>query len=297
MYPNLIDAFLLGDREPDNSIMAFGVQVLSVPSVIARLLEPTDPSERSFIEVLIDILVSFFTEQISEPGPGSRNPRRLLPPSRIIDGVDADSPAFKHKRYFHVLHDLGRLFSSPAAKRALPADPSRIDSLVAFLDLFTNMHTSTRAVGQHVEYESETWITAFNAAIQIGRLAKLCGEAFREAPTHSLHKAMRLVMTSMQSNGVDYSVANPSKSYHMVPWQGRRYRVLRFVVSKEPVSFHHPLQWLYAELAKNVRAMGDDALSEAGFESLGDFVIDREADLERREYLTLGSIEVPIQSA
>ncbi|GAA6062341.1 hypothetical protein JCM10212_006591 [Sporobolomyces blumeae] len=251
IYRHLANAYLLHDREPENSLIFFGVQVFTVPSVCVALIR-----DHHFVSTLLDILYAFFTEQTDPPRPpqGIRasptsKPRRLLAPNHAIRTVDPESPAFKQKRYFQLFSDLNHLISSPAAQRLLTSQPLALDHLerlTSFLALFTGMNPNVRAVGTHVEYESDAWVSAFNVTIQLGKLCRAYGEAFGHASTSDLEQALCLVFERLVSSD------GPPKPTHRITLnRGVAYESVEFDVSSEKVSFHHPLTWLWAEMIKS----------------------------------------------
>ena len=79
---------------------------------------------------------------------------------------------------------------------------------------------------------------------------------------------------------------------HEVAWHGRKHRIVEFDVANEPMSFHHPLAWLWAEILKDVDTLAADNLRRAGLPDLGSLYA-------QVEFLTpfMYALEQPIQSA
>ncbi|KAK4704824.1 hypothetical protein P7C70_g1383, partial [Phenoliferia sp. Uapishka_3] len=261
IYSTLAESYLLTDREPEHSIISFGVQVFTVPSVSAFLV-----SHHSFLSRLISILHSFFTEQLQT------NRRHLvLPPNPTIRRIDPESPAFKQKRYFQVFSDFNHLISSPQVRKIICGSIELISEFASFLDLFTSMNPNKRAVSTHVEYESDAWVTAFNVTIQLGKLCRTFGEAYLLASTLELAHALSALLARLPG---------PRANIHQVEFCGTSYQLIDFRVESQHVSFHHPLAWLFAEMIKNVEVMDPRVLvKEIGVNDLSTIVVGRAGPL------------------
>lgn len=129
------------------------------------------------------------------------------------------------------------------------------------------MDRHTRAAVYHVEYESDTWVSAFNVTIQLGRISRAFGEAFRFAGPGDLVRSAVEVLKRMSRAPRGVS------KFHMVHFGGVFYELVQFKVEEDPVSFHHPLGWLFAEMMKNVIALDDVKLMEIGATSLSQVVL------------------------
>ncbi|GAA6011286.1 hypothetical protein JCM11491_006784 [Sporobolomyces phaffii] len=283
IYPHLCNSYLLTDREPEHSLIFLSVQIFTVPSICLTLVSPP----YNFLTTVLDILFAFFTEQTDPPRPpplpspledslsaaaaaaaaARPKPRRLvLPPNPHVRSVDPESGAsFKQKRYFQLFSDLGHLVSSRGVQDFVVATPNVLDHVVAFLALFEGMNPVVRAVGTHVEYESDSWVSAFNVTIQLGKLCRAFGDAFRVAAGPDpapLAGALQTVLAKMHDTD-----DGSSRNLHTVrlggAGGGREYGSVAFDVSTSKNSFHHPLAWLWAEMAKNVQRLDPERLRDA----------------------------------
>lgn len=132
------------------------------------------------------------------------------------------------------------------------------------------MNPNKRAISTHVEYESDTWVTAFNVTIQLGKVCRSFGEAYRLAKPVQLARALSSLLARM---------AGPRTNVHQVIFGGRVYQLIDFKVENSPVSFHHPLAWLFAEMVKNVEALDSAVLQAIGVGSLRDIALGRAGQL------------------
>lgn len=247
-YPVIMSRFLLTDREPDNSVTQFSVQLFSAPSVAAHLVE-----HHGFFEVILQLLYSFFTQQHTMNVSGVPEKGIALPPSPDHPPIDPDSSSFRHKRYFHVFQDLNHIISHPQVQHYIATNLDTFDVLIRFLKLFGGMNPQTRASAVHVEYETESWVTAFNLTIQLSKLAKTAGKAFQEASPGNDPVADAAYLSAIKrvaEEAIEHNLRqNPVKT-HFVHWADKDWQLVHYRVSRQPVSFHHPLQLLLAEMLK-----------------------------------------------
>ncbi|BGP50511.1 E3 ubiquitin-protein ligase ubr1 [Rhodotorula kratochvilovae] len=267
IYSSLATTYLLTDREPEHSLIFFGVQVFTVPSVAALLV-----SRHYFLSRLLKVLTSFLTGQLSPD-----RTRLVLPPNPSRRTLNLDSPLIaKQRRYFQLFSDLTHLIQCAPVQRLIASAPHLLDDMSAFAALFEGMNPLARAAGAHVEYESEQWSTAFNLTIQLARVCRAFGAAFHPLPsgeeagdagapsTLDLARALNTLLVRL---------AGPAapRATHDVVLAGRSYGPLvRYSVAREPVSYHHPLAWLWAEMAKGLAAErgSEDALGQVGVEGV-----------------------------
>ncbi|GAA5876736.1 hypothetical protein JCM16303_006269 [Sporobolomyces ruberrimus] len=277
IYPHLCNSYLLTDREPENSLIFLSVQIFTVPSICSTLVQPP----YNFLSTILDILFAFFTEQTDPPRPpplpspldesaSSRpKPRRLiLPPNPTVRWIDPESsPSFKQKRYFQLFSDLNHLISSPTVQQVIVASNeagSLLEKLVGFLSLFEGMNPVQRAVGSHVEYESDSWVSAFNVTIQLSKVAKSFGSSYRlRASGIELARGLTGLIKRM-NEGVQATIGRNKVRDVSLGGEGRKYESFEFDVAKEKLSFHHPLTWLWSEMAKNVGALDKGELEKLG---------------------------------
>lgn len=134
------------------------------------------------------------------------------------------------------------------------------------------MNPNTRQLATHVEYESDTWVTAFNVTIQLGKICRSYGEAYKLATPLQLARAISNLLSHM---------TGPRANVHNVAFGGTIYPLIDFRVASEPISFHHPLAWLFAEMCKNVGSLDPERLEASGMGvgSLSEIVLGRAGQL------------------
>ncbi|GAA5940730.1 uncharacterized protein JCM15063_006345 [Sporobolomyces koalae] len=303
VYPDLCNSYLLTDREPENSLIFLSVQIFTVPSICATLVQ----APHNFFFTMIDILYAFFTEQTDPPrapplpttSPSTaarlKSRRLILPPDTSVTAIDPEAgSSFKQKRYFQLFSDLNHLLSSQHVQRVIVNDHKYLAKLVPFLTLFEGMNPLTRAVGHHVEYESDSWVSAFNVTIQLGKLCRSFGEAYRtQANSKELAIGLQYLiswlhvqppMRQCTRHEIELGIDEARKSYPSID----------FHVADAKNSFHHPLIWLWAEMAKNVELLDRDVLAQLGAPGgLRDLIASQESLDEG--YIFLPIMEQPLR--
>ncbi|ORY96698.1 hypothetical protein BCR43DRAFT_492123 [Syncephalastrum racemosum] len=272
-YPRLAEAFLLKDREPENSIILISVQILTVPSVCSLLV-----SEYYFFGLICTALATFFlTDRISLL-------MRVRPsPARI----NCESRAFRTRRYFNAFHDLRYILHVDMLKPLLVQDPLYLRQFTDLICLFQGMNPQQCQKDTHVEYESEVWVNAFNVTLQIAKCCRCFAECFAQLPTVTAEEKIAAARTVMQAVGrVLYAIdhwgfdtedeeedlkqlvvpATRSHTYHevLLPHMDP-VQVIQYDVASQPVSFHQPLHWLLAAELESLGRLDEAHIQRAGW--------------------------------
>ncbi|KAG0348681.1 hypothetical protein BG004_004502 [Podila humilis] len=155
-YLKIARAFLVVDREPELSIILFSVQLFTVPTIAEMLAQ-----EHNFIYILCQILISFFQGPNYRGGP-----------------INCNLPPFKNRRYFHIFHDFRYILANDAVKQIVSARPSYQTQMMECLNMFQGMHPNTRHSVDHVEFETDTWVNAFNVTLQLYKCCRQFSDCF-----------------------------------------------------------------------------------------------------------------------
>ncbi|KZV80483.1 hypothetical protein EXIGLDRAFT_780904 [Exidia glandulosa HHB12029] len=282
VYHRLIDSYLLTDREAETSIKFFALQVFTVPSIAAHCVR-----QHKIITRILEMITAFFTNQIT-------NQRILYPPQHHI-GVDVESMPFKSKRFMPIFSDLRYICSSEPVQRLIVRSPSFIQQFGRVCQLFMGINANKRAVADHVEYETDAWISVFNVTLSLSRVVRVYGEAYSRATPSELAGAILavthqiLLVCTMTEPRLEQDKYD-SIQYHTVPFGGASYTIVDFSVLSGWVSFHHALHWLLAELFKHTDLLTTEKLAEIGASSLRE-VIRRQAS----EKAFLAVIDFPLR--
>ena len=114
VYHWVIDSYLLVDREAETSIKYFALQLFTVPSVAAYIVQ-----EHNIISRLLSIITSFFTNQIN-------NKRVVYPPNPRAE-IDVDTYPFKSKRFMPVFSDLRYIAHNRSVQKLIAIERSYMD--------------------------------------------------------------------------------------------------------------------------------------------------------------------------
>ncbi|KAG0145609.1 hypothetical protein CROQUDRAFT_658403 [Cronartium quercuum f. sp. fusiforme G11] len=275
IFPQLIEYNLLVDREPEHNILLFSLQIVTVPSVILVLV-----TEHGFLKMILDLLYSFFTQQFGPTTTTDGEYRHIIyPPDYEKKEIDPEGMSFRHKRYYHLFHELNLILTSSGVQQAICKDTRYISDLITFLDLFTNMNPYKRAVNVHVEFESDAWVTAFNLTIQLAKLCKFFGECYAKATDREFVDAVQVLTGYMLKRDHKFHEVPFGSSYPNSNLPGSAgavgYRCVDFKIDHEPVSFHHPLNWLLSEMMRNIYRVDLDSLDSIPVHSMADLYAER----------------------
>ena len=145
------------------------------------------------------------------------------------------------------------------------------------------VNANKRAVTNHVEFETDAWISVFNVTLSLSRVIKVYGAAFGRATTAELVSAISSVMhnilmvCTLNEDRLDRSKFPPI-AFHEVMFGDASYNIVEFDVLEGWVSFHHSLHWLLAELFKHVDLLTEERLREVGMSSIRDVVLRRASE-------------------
>jgi E3 ubiquitin-protein ligase UBR1 len=155
------------------------------------------------------------------------------------------------------------------------------DFIVGFskvCQMFMGINPNKRAVSNHVEYETDAWISVFNVTLSLSRVVKVYGEAYGKATATQLVAAITtvvhhiLMVCTMADDRLDRSKYQPI-IFHTVEFDNSQYQVIDFDVLTGWVSFHHALHWLLAELFKHVDTLSSESLQGVGMQCLREVVL------------------------
>ena len=287
-YARLAESFLLKDREPESSIILFTVQLLTVPSVADLLVNQYD-----FFGLICSSLTAFFlTDRLYLVLPSERE--------RYPARVNCESRAFRTRRYFNAFHDLRYIMNVDMIKDVLVQDPLYLRQFLDLISMFQCMNAQVCQKDTHVEYESEIWVNAFNVTLQIGKCCRQFAACFgklsysdssvRLGATRTLVYTITRILRMIDNWGAepddmrsvdDHSaskklrptpqqpgISGPGEQeYHtfQLPYVDQPIKVIKYDITSQPVSFHHPLHWLLAFVIEHTAFINDEMLVDVGF--------------------------------
>ncbi|KAF8584966.1 hypothetical protein K439DRAFT_1633097 [Ramaria rubella] len=265
VYHRIVDSFLLIDRDADTSVKYFALQLFTVPSIAAHVVR-----NHGIIPRLLGIITAFFTNQIS-------GKRVEFPPDPDML-IDVEAAPFKSKRFMPIFSDLRYICANQTVQGIITQNPEFIVGFSRVCQMFMGINPNLRAVSNHVEYETDAWISVFNVTLSLSRVVKAYGEAYSKATAAELVDAIAtvvhhiLVVCTMQNDRLDRTKYKPI-IFHTVEFDNNSYQIVDFDVLKSWISFHHALHWLLAELFKHVDTLSSESLLHIGLRDLRDVVL------------------------
>ena len=247
LYTVLAQLYLVADREPDHSIISLSVQMLTTPSITNDVVE-----KGNFLTTLIAILYTFLTtRQVGHPW------------NMTIDATLAIDPgSVTNRRLYHFFQDLRYLLGSDHVQEKLRAEPRYVLQFLDLIRLPQGICPNQRAIGDHVEYETDAWIGASLLTKEINKLCRHFAECFKwrdpeDEPIMSSVIRSVAQVAIISSTGAErfrfdqaemkaetqFKVLEPFDFDTKYTGKSVRYTVVDFVVDKEHMSFHHPLHY------------------------------------------------------
>ncbi|KAH8727941.1 hypothetical protein GQ44DRAFT_824759 [Phaeosphaeriaceae sp. PMI808] len=267
VYTALAQLYLIADREPDHSIINLSLQMLTTPSITSEVVE-----RGNFLTNLMAILYTFLTtRQVGYPS--SIDPKATLA---------FEQGAVTNRRMYHFFLDMKYLLGSEFVQERIRVEDRYLLQFLDLVKLHQGICPNVRAIGEHLEFESEAWISASLITREINKLCRHFAESFTwgrdEDPTNirrAIRAAAKVVIVSSlgaerrrfdQTELKDETMfktlevfefdAEPSTFF------GPSYKVVDYVVAKEPMSFHHALHYTLSWLIDKARSMPQSQMLE-----------------------------------
>jgi len=270
LYPALAELYLVADREPDHSIINMSLQMLTTPSITAEVVK-----RGNFLTTLMSIIYTFLTtRQVGHPY--QINPAATL----AFDGGPLTNP-LTNRRMYHFFHDMRYLLVSDYVKERLRVEPRYTLQFLDLVRLHQGICPNVRAVAEHVEYEAEAWISASLVTREMNKLSRQFSEAFR-GDDLTIQDGLRRVIaaaakyTTISSMGWERSRFKQSEmksetdfkeiggfQFDTDRWgKPNYYKVVRFCVDKQSISFHHALHYSLSWLIEAGKNMSNKQLRD-----------------------------------
>lgn len=260
LYGVLAQLYLVADREPDHSIVLLSVQLFTTPSITKEVVE-----NGNFLTALFSILYTFLTK------------RTVQHPWQVgaDDALNFEHGAVANRRMYHFFIDLKHVLGIEYVQNELR---SQERYLLQFLDLVRlpqGICPNVRAVGEHVEYESDTWIAAQVLTKEINRTCRQFAEIFDEShggELTDLYRAIRTVAKATIINSLgaermrfDQAEIKNETCFETLPQfsfepSNVSHSVVDFVVEREPISFHHALHYTLSWLIDAGKGLSNEEI-------------------------------------
>ncbi|GBF65143.1 E3 ubiquitin-protein ligase [Trichophyton mentagrophytes] len=258
LYTALAQLYLIADREPDHSIIKLSLQLFTTPSITKEVVE-----RGNFLTSIMAILYTFLTtRQVGEPHDVSPTATLAM-----------DSGSITNRRLYHFFLDLRYILASEHIQKYLRTEKQYILQFMDLVKLTQGICPNVRAVGEHLEYETDSWIGASILMREVTRLCRIFCEAFRpnnlvEGDNHLADAIVQSSLATMvNSMGLERKrfaqaeIKEPVR-FKTVPYlefeidafnQCGRHTVVDFVVERGALSFHHALHYILSWLLECAR--------------------------------------------
>ena len=265
VYTALAQLYLIADREPDHSIINLSLQMLTTPSITIEVVE-----RGNFLTNLLAILYTFLTtRQVGYPS--SVDPRATLA---------FEQGAVTNRRMYHFFLDLKYLLGSEFVQERIREEERYLLQFLDLVKLHQGICPNIRAVGEHLEFESEAWISASLITREINKLCRHFADSFvwdRDDDPTNIRRAIRATAKVVIVNSIgaerkrfDQTELREVTKYKTLPvlefdaqpstFLGPSYKIVDYVVAKEPMSFHHALHYTLSWLIDRARGMPQEVL-------------------------------------
>ncbi len=252
LYTTLSQLYLIADREPDHSIINLSLQMLTSPSITEEVME-----RGNFLTNLMAILYTFLTtRQVGFPKDVS---------STATLAFDAGSVT--NRRLYHFLTDLRYFLASEFVQKKVRNEKQYLLQFLDLAKLCQGICPNVRAVGEHVEYETDAWISASLLTREINKLCRQFAESFHESggkkaseSESTLQAIFDATYTTIRTSvGLDRLRFKDSEIKEKVSFKKLgpesegvdSFWVVDFVVEKGAISFHHALHYTLSWLLES----------------------------------------------
>ncbi|KAL3438823.1 hypothetical protein BDV09DRAFT_158714 [Aspergillus tetrazonus] len=269
LYSALAQLYLIADREPDHSILNLSVQLLTTPSITEEIVQ-----RGNFLTKVMAILYTFLTtRQVSEPYEVNTTAT-----------LSFDAGSVNNRRLIHFFNDLRFLLQSEYVQKRVRTEEQYILQFLDLIKLTQGICPNVRAVGEHVEYENDAWISASILMREINRLCIVFRESFKKPELDGGQNLLRAITvatisTIVHSVGCEHKRFEQAEIKDYVHFKNlqpfdfetdqlgtfHRHRVVDFLVEKGAMSFHHALHYTLSWLLDCARGMSQELLREVLF--------------------------------
>lgn len=262
LYTHLAQLYLVADREPDHSIINLSLQMLTTPSITAEAVK-----RGNFLTRLLAILYTFLTKrQVGNPEDVD-----------VTAMMAFEAGIMTNRRIYHFFSDMKYLLDAPYVRDRIRHEPEYLLQFLDFAKLYQGICPNVRAVGEHIEYESDSWITASMIVRDVTRMSRQFCDSFKWTKSQDPEGICRAIrqtakVTIINSLGVERARFTQSElkqetCFKRISFgnngtlgQPAVYSVVDFQVEKGSLSFHHALHYTLSWLIDCGKSMSRDQL-------------------------------------
>jgi len=255
LYTMLSQLYLIADREPDHSIIHLSVQLMTTPTIAAEVID-----RANFLTNLLAILYTFLTtRQVGYPKDVS---------TRTTLALDAGTAT--NRRLLHFYGDIRYMFQSPFVREKIRTEPQYLMQFLDLVKLHQGICPNIRAVGEHVEYETDAWASAAQLIRDLVKFCRFVAQGF-VLPSNDQND-LPMIMAAIRSVGAAATTASLGLEWQRFTTSelkseigftkvegslssGSTITLPKVRVLHESMSFHHPLHYLLSWLLQAGKSM------------------------------------------
>ncbi|ERF76604.1 hypothetical protein EPUS_08723 [Endocarpon pusillum Z07020] len=279
LYTSLSQLYLIADREPDHSIINLSLQMLTSPSITEEVIE-----RGNFLTNLMAILYTFLTSrQVGFPQDVSSSATLAF-----------DTGSVTNRRLYHFFTDLRYFLSSEPVQRKVREERQYLLQFIDLVKLSQGICPNSRAVGEHVEYETDAWISASLLTREINKLCRQFSESFSSVNSKGkVGDGIAYVIytstfaTIVNSVGLERSrfdqteIKEVARFKQLKPFEfednadqyrEKTHRVIDYVVETGALSFHHALHYTLSWLIEAGKSLSNAEMRDVLYKASSDFV-------------------------
>ncbi|KAK9448963.1 uncharacterized protein V1518DRAFT_427403 [Limtongia smithiae] len=233
LYPELIEQYMLADREPELSVILLSTQLFTCPTIATEIV-------KKYFSLFTSAVYTYITKGRVEP-PQSVD---------LTVGIQPDLRTLKNKRLQRVFSDIEQLVTRNTIKQRISCDQNKIRQIADILLLFEGCAPIIRQVNQHVEYESTDWMVYFYVLTPITRLGGLIARGCYDGAVASSWASIRTIARILTCRALSYlrdrfanneAVDRPQFNAVSTDNPEVSYSVVHFPVEIYALSIYNPL--------------------------------------------------------
>ena len=279
LYTSLSQLYLIADREPDHSIINLSLQMLTSPSITEEVIE-----RGNFLTHLMAILYTFLTSrQVGFPKDVSSSATLAF-----------DTGSVTNRRLYHFFNDLRYFLSSEPVQRKVREERQYLLQFIDLVKLSQGICPNVRAVGEHVEYETDAWIGASLLTREINKLCRQFSDSFSAIKSKGKVGAgiASVIYTSafatiLNSVGLERQRFDQTEikdiagfkqlrqfEFEAVPGRcgNKTHRIIDYVVETGALSFHHALHYTLSWLIEGGKSLSNAEIRSILYKASADFI-------------------------
>jgi len=263
VFTVLAELHLIADREPDHSLIFLSLQLLTVPSITAEVVE-----RGNFLTNLMAIIYTFLsTRQVGYPHQVD-----------LTATLAIDQGVVFNRRAQTFYHDMRHMLSLEVVRERIRVEPRYLLQFLDIAKIHQGICPNIRATGEHVEYEMEAWMSLSTVMTEVMRLCRSFAESFQIQDSEHVQQLESAIRTAaatatIHSIGAEKDrFQNSEIKEHIIFQSVPRFEfehewsspvwIPQYVVAEQPMSCYHPLHYMLAWLLTEHRSASVETIRE-----------------------------------